>query len=180
MNSTFSEPSSPMGPVRPSTSNPPVCSCFCRANDDDVRRVLMAGYAAATILPSATRENRSGQLRLAFDGDAVIFFPTKLSGFTRSRAWRPFPIPNDWRPHDHWRRARSSGYWKGFNAFSQLTRSRENPIRTALITARSAPAHKRVILTLRAWGIRVDEALFLGGREKAPFLRRFRRRYLFR
>jgi len=49
----------------------------------------------------------------------------------------------------------------------------DNPIRTALVTARSAPAHKRVVLTLREWGIRIDEALFLGGRSKGEFLRAF-------
>ena len=47
------------------------------------------------------------------------------------------------------------------------------PIRTALVTARSAPAHERVIRTLRAWGVRLDEALFLGGRPKGPFLDAF-------
>jgi 5'-nucleotidase len=47
------------------------------------------------------------------------------------------------------------------------------PIRTALVTARSAPAHERVIRTLREWGIRLDEALFLGGRAKGPFLQAF-------
>ena len=48
-----------------------------------------------------------------------------------------------------------------------------NPIRTSLVTARSARAHKRVILTLRIWGIRIDEALFLGGKPKGPFLAAF-------
>ncbi|HTM71470.1 MAG TPA: 5'-nucleotidase, partial [Luteimonas sp.] len=48
-----------------------------------------------------------------------------------------------------------------------------SPIRTALVTARSAPAHERVIRTLREWGVRLDEALFLGGREKGPFLEAF-------
>jgi 5'-nucleotidase len=51
--------------------------------------------------------------------------------------------------------------------------SEDSPIRTALVTARSAPAHKRVILTLREWGVRIDEALFLGGRPKGPFLEAF-------
>lgn len=50
----------------------------------------------------------------------------------------------------------------------------ERPIRTALVTARSAPAHRRAIKTLRAWGISVDEAFFLGGRDKAPVLKVFR------
>ena len=47
------------------------------------------------------------------------------------------------------------------------------PIRTALVTARSAPAHERVIRTLREWEVRLDEALFLGGRDKGPFLEAF-------
>jgi 5'-nucleotidase len=49
----------------------------------------------------------------------------------------------------------------------------ESPIRTALFTARAAPAHERVIRTLRAWKIRIDEAVFLGGLEKGAFLRTF-------
>jgi len=48
------------------------------------------------------------------------------------------------------------------------------PIRTALVTARSAPAHERVIRTLRAWGIRIDESIFLGGLSKTEFLRAYR------
>ena len=48
-----------------------------------------------------------------------------------------------------------------------------SPIRTALITARGAPAHERVIRTLRAWNIRIDEALFLGGMDKGAFLKAF-------
>ena len=48
------------------------------------------------------------------------------------------------------------------------------PIRTALVTARSAPAHARVIRTLRQWGIRMDEAFFLGGIKKTEFLTAFK------
>jgi 5'-nucleotidase len=49
----------------------------------------------------------------------------------------------------------------------------ESPIRTALVTARSAPAHERVIKTLRAWQIRLDESLFLGGMNKSEFLKAY-------
>jgi 5'-nucleotidase len=71
----------------------------------------------------------------------------------------------------------SGGPFRGFLA--ALHRLQEafpienSPLRTALVTARSAPAHKRVILTLRSWGVRLDEALFLGGRDKGPFLDAF-------
>ena len=145
---------------------------FLSANGDDVRRVLTAGYAAATILPQATRENRSGQLRIAFDGDAVIFsdeaervYKTRgleaFSASERKSAMKPL----------------SAGPFKSvLEAIHRIQSAypmEGNPIRTALITARSAPAHKRVILTLRAWGIRIDESMFLGGRNKSEFLRAF-------
>lgn len=163
----FTNGASPADYIEPSGAQ-----LFLSANDDDVRRVLMAGYAAATILPSAIRENRSNQLRLAFDGDAVIFSDEAekiykehgLEAFSdseRRSAGRPL----------------AAGPFKrvleGIQRIQAAYPMEENPIRTALITARSAPAHKRVILTLRAWGIRIDEAMFLGGREKAPFLRSF-------
>ena len=71
----------------------------------------------------------------------------------------------------------SGGPFKGFLAalhrLQQAFPPDDSPIRTALVTARSAPAHKRVILTLREWGVRLDEALFLGGRDKGPFLHAF-------
>jgi 5'-nucleotidase len=51
--------------------------------------------------------------------------------------------------------------------------SKVSPIRTALVTARSAPSHKRVIKTLRKWGVRIDESLFLGGMNKSEFLKSF-------
>ncbi len=145
---------------------------FLSANDDDVRRVLTAGYAAATILPSATRENRSPQLRLAFDGDAVIF-SDEAERVYKEQGLEAFS--------DSERRAADKPLAAGpfkpvLEAIHRIQSAypvEENPIRTALITARSAPAHKRVILTLRAWGIRIDEALFLGGRDKGPFLRAF-------
>ena len=72
----------------------------------------------------------------------------------------------------------SGGPFRGFlSALHDLQaafpRGTASPIRTALVTARSAPAHERVIRTLRDWGVRLDEALFLGGREKGPFLQAF-------
>lgn len=145
---------------------------FLSSNDDDVRKVLMAGYAAATILPSATRENRSSQLRLAFDGDAVIF-SDEAERVYKEQGLAAFS-DSEKRSAEH---PLAAGPFKrvleGIQRIQSAYPLEENPIRTALITARSAPAHKRVILTLRAWGIRVDEALFLGGRDKAPFLRAF-------
>ena len=67
--------------------------------------------------------------------------------------------------------------FKSFLASLQKIQStfpeKNNPIRTALVTARSAPSHKRVIHTMREWGIRIDESFFLGGLDKGIFLREF-------
>jgi 5'-nucleotidase len=71
----------------------------------------------------------------------------------------------------------SAGPFKDFlsavHRIQALFGAESPPLRTALITARGAPSHERVIRTLRAWGIRIDEALFLGGLSKAPFLDAF-------
>ena len=145
---------------------------FLSANPDSVAQALRAGVAAATILPSKAPQRSTDQLRIAFDGDAVLFGDEServseeggLDAFHRHESERALePL--------------SGGPFRGFlDALHRLQDafpSEDSPIRTALVTARSAPAHKRVILTLREWGVRIDEALFLGGRDKGPFLEAF-------
>ena len=147
---------------------------FLSANPEDVRKALDAGHAAATILPSNVGQNtaREGELRIAFDGDAVLFSDEAekvykrdgLAAFTRSET-------------DAAREPLSGGPFKNFLAALHRIQSEyppeRSPIRTALVTARAAPAHERVIRTLRAWNIRIDEALFLGGLDKGRFLKAF-------
>jgi 5'-nucleotidase len=134
---------------------------------------LDAGIAAATILPSHVGNNTdTDQLRIAFDGDAVLFSDDSeriykekgLKAFTENEqqtAREPLP----------------GGPFKDFlmalNRIQTEYPENTSPIRTALVTARSAPAHERVIRTLRAWDIRIDEAIFLGGMAKGPFLKSF-------
>ncbi|WP_343226743.1 5'-nucleotidase [Luteimonas sp. 8-5] len=151
---------------------------FLSANPESVRRALEHGVAAATILPASAganpaRTEHRDQLRIAFDGDAVIFSDEServsreqgveaFGRFERERAREPL----------------SGGPFRGFlDALHRLQAAfppgEDAPIRTALVTARSAPAHERVIRTLREWGVRLDEALFLGGRDKGPFLHAF-------
>lgn len=144
---------------------------FLSADTGDVRRALDEGYAAATIFPSAAR-NETDELRIAFDGDAVLFSDEAervyqaggLAAFTESeREAAATPL--------------SGGPFKDFLAALHRIQAEfpeeKSPIRTALVTARGAPAHERVIRTLRAWKIRIDEALFLGGLDKGEFLRAF-------
>ncbi|MEO6103721.1 MAG: 5'-nucleotidase [Pseudoxanthomonas sp.] len=146
---------------------------FLSANPESVRRSLEHGIAAATILPAKALQQRSGQLRIAFDGDAVIF------GDESERVSREQGVEAFGRhERDKARELLSVGPFKGFlSALHELQAAfppgKDAPIRTALVTARSAPAHERVIRTLREWGVRLDEALFLGGRHKGPFLEAF-------
>ena len=146
---------------------------FLSANPESVAAALAAGIAAATILPSKAPTSASDQLRIAFDGDAVIFGDEseRVSAEQGIEAFHRNEVENADKPL-------SGGPFRGFLAALHRLQAAfpagdASPIRTALVTARSAPAHKRVILTLRGWGVRLDEALFLGGRDKGPFLEAF-------
>jgi 5'-nucleotidase len=146
---------------------------FLSANPESVAAALAAGIAAATILPSKAPVTVSDQLRIAFDGDAVIFGDEseRVSQEQGIEAFHRNEVENADTPL-------SGGPFRGFLAALHRLQAAfpagdASPIRTALVTARSAPAHKRVILTLRGWGVRLDEALFLGGRDKGPFLETF-------
>ena len=147
---------------------------FLSANPESVRRALENGVAAATIIPEALQAAvHRDQLRIAFDGDAVIF-GDESERISREQGVEAFGRHE--REHAH--APLSGGPFKGFlSALHALQQAfpagPDAPIRTALVTARSAPAHERVIRTLREWGVRLDEALFLGGRHKGPFLEAF-------
>src|SRR5258705_10925220 len=146
---------------------------FLSADQGDVRRALDDGHAAATIFPIAVGTNETDELRIAFDGDAVLFSDEAervyqqegLAAFAKSEA-------------DAANEPLIGGPFKEFLAGLHRIQADfpeyESPFRMALVTARSASAHERVIRTLRAWNIRIDEALFLGGIDKGEFLRAFR------
>lgn len=151
---------------------------FLSANPESVRRALEAGIGAATILPAVSLPPADAgpvrdQLRIAFDGDAVIF-GDESERVSREQGVEAFGLHERERAHE----PLSGGPFRGFlDALHRLQAAfpagDAAPIRTALVTARSAPAHERVIRTLREWGVRLDEALFLGGRPKGPFLQAF-------
>jgi len=145
---------------------------FLSTDAQDVRSALASGVAAATLLNSNAGSTDNKQLRFAFDGDAVLFsdeaeiiYKTKgLEAFTAAeQASAKTPL--------------SGGPFKAFLSVLHKLQGefseQEAPIRTALITARSAPAHERVIRTLRAWKVRIDESLFLGGMKKVDFLKAY-------
>jgi 5'-nucleotidase len=126
------------------------------------------GHAAATIFPARSAATRA-PTQIAFDGDAVLFSDrqarlpgTGAGGFARSRPGRAAAAV----------RQAVQDFLAGLHRIRPISRDR-SPIRTALVTARSAPAHERAIRTLMDWNISVDEAMFLGGLDKGAFLREF-------
>jgi 5'-nucleotidase len=146
---------------------------FLSASEDDVQDAINQNIAAGLIYNSESNyETEIEELRIAFDGDAVLFsaesekiYLTKgLEFFLRhekkyaKKALREGPFAKLLRTI----------------SFLQHEADLDNtPIRTALVTARNSPAHERVIRTLREWNVRVDEAFFLGGVSKAEVLQAF-------
>ncbi|MFM7331980.1 MAG: 5'-nucleotidase [Brachymonas sp.] len=171
---TFTRGEPPWRYLRPLNAN-----LFLSAKSEDVRSALSNGFPAATV---ATRSVKASDLhphevRIAFDGDAVLFSDEAervyakggLDKFIKNevkKADQPLP-PGPFKPLlEALHRLQSEG-------------TASMRIRTALVTARSAPAHERAIRTLMAWNITVDEAMFLGGLEKGEFLREFEPDFFF-
>jgi 5'-nucleotidase len=154
---------------------------FLSANANDVRDAIGAGFPAAHVFASSSilPDRHPEELRIAFDGDAVLFSDEAervyqrdgLAAFDRHEIQRSsIPLP--------------PGPFKPLLAAIhrlQTTHEEDMPvrIRTALVTARSAPAHARAIRTLMEWQIQIDEAMFLGGLEKGPFLQEFEPDFFF-
>jgi 5'-nucleotidase len=152
---------------------------FLSANAEDVKEALDAGFPAARVLTESVLagNNYPNEVRIAFDGDAVLFsdeaervFQSEgLDAFQQhesSKATQPLP----------------EGPFKPLLVALHRMQQAGTPVmrlRTALVTARSAPAHERAIRTLMNWDIRVDEAMFLGGLPKGEFLREFEPDFFF-
>lgn len=170
----FTQGRPPFGYLRPLRAH-----LFLSVNADDVREALVAGFPAARVLVESVHASNAypNEVRIAFDGDAVLFsdeaervFQAEgLDAFQQhesSKAGLPLP----------------EGPFKPLLAALHRLQQASSPemrIRTALVTARSAPAHERAIRTLMNWNIKVDEAMFLGGLPKGEFLREFEPDFFF-
>lgn len=147
---------------------------FLSASEKDVQDAIEAGIAAGLIyFHQSDYDVCNEQIRIAFDGDAVIFSEDseliyKQKGLKefieheRDNANKPLPEG----PFAPFLRTISL-------LQSQVGSDKESPIRTALVTARNFPAHERVIRTLRAWEVKIDEVFFLGGMSKQKVLKAF-------
>lgn len=150
---------------------------FLSGNEQDVRLALQAGYASGRLtrpcqLPSSVHQQPNDEIRIAFDGDAVLF-SDEAEVIFQKQGIDAFMSAEKKRADIPLSKGPFSGFLHAiFQLQSQLDTS-SYQLRTALITARSAPSHKRVIQTLRAWDIHIDEMCFCGGIEKSGFLSAF-------
>jgi 5'-nucleotidase len=146
---------------------------FLSTNASDVKQAINYGLAAATLLPKEGRVNSDdGIVRIAFDGDSVLFSSDSDDVYRASgiSAFRTGELANADIPL-------KAGPFKEFLdelcALRQAYPAGEAPLKIALVTARGVPAHARVIRTLRHWGVSIDEIIFAGGSAKGPLLEAF-------
>jgi 5'-nucleotidase len=159
---------------------PLTAQLFLSTNEADVRSALDAGVPAARVLPHSARasDRHPNEVRIAFDGDAVLFSDEAERVFQRDGLAA-------FQSHEHTQASTplGAGPFKPLLAALHKLREAADPagmrIRTALVTARSAPAHERAIRTLMDWHVEVDEAMFLGGLPKGEFLREFEPDFFF-
>jgi 5'-nucleotidase len=170
----FTRGESPWRYLRPLSAN-----LFLSTNEADVRSALAAAVPAARVYPQSARASTDhpNEVRIAFDGDAVLFSDEAEQVFQREGldAFQTYELDRAQTPL-------AAGPFKPLlEALHRLQREPSDGmrIRTALVTARSAPAHERAVRTLMGWNIEVDEAMFLGGLPKGEFLREFEPDFFF-
>jgi 5'-nucleotidase len=152
-------------------------SLFLSLHEDDVQAAINSGVASALLYqkPENALEELD-QIRIAFDGDAVIFSDESERIFQTQgiEAFENHERQNAKNP------LAAGPFARLLKALSYIQNNfknadgRASPIRTALVTARSSPAHERVIRTLRAWDIAIDETFFMGGVAKSEVLAAFK------
>jgi len=170
----FTRGESPWRYLRPLSAN-----LFLSTNEADVRSALNAEVPAARVYPHSARASSAHphEVRIAFDGDAVLFSDEAERVFQHAGL-------DAFQAHERERAAKplAAGPFKPLLEALQRLQNEPSPhmrIRTALVTARSAPAHERAIRTLMDWHIEIDQAMFLGGLAKGEFLREFEPDFFF-
>ena len=149
---------------------------FLSANREDVQQAVDSGIAAGVILPGGPRQESSSgarQIRIAFDGDAVLFGAGSERIF-RQKGLEAFEENERAKADIPLQRGPFARFLETVAHIQSTFAERDPaPVRTALVTSRSVPAHERAIKTLRSWGVHVDEAYFLGGVSKKEVLSAF-------
>jgi len=171
---SFTRGESPWRYLKPLHAN-----LFLSTHLSDVRAALQASVPAAQVYPQSVHAGDAypHEVRIAFDGDAVLF-SDEAERVYQAEGLEAFQQHET----DKAQQPLLAGPFKPLLAALQRLQQAGTPrmrIRTALVTARSAPAHERAIRTLMNWNIEVDEAMFLGGLPKGEFLREFEPDFFF-
>lgn len=154
---------------------------FLSAYEDDVQRAVDGGIAAGMIccdkhsdqvIPIGVSDRFQDSIRIAFDGDAVLFADDSELIY-KEQGLEAFEENEKRKANEPMGEGPFAKFLRKLSDLQRELGTENCPIRTALVTSRSAPAHERVIRTMRAWNVRVDEAFFLGGLEKKEFLKAF-------
>lgn len=146
---------------------------FLSANEEDVQAAIDSGFAAAMIFDDQTYKTAPlNEIRIAFDGDAVLFSEESEMIYQELgiEAFKEHERINAQNPLTEGPFAK---FLKTISFIQHQFEAGKSPIRTALVTSRNSPAHERVIRTLRAWNVRIDEVFFLGGAKKDEILKTF-------
>ncbi len=149
---------------------------FLSANESDVQEAINANIASGIICDHSNLpinpDDEIPQIRIAFDGDAVIFSDESEKIF-QAEGLEAFALHEQENANNPLPEGPFAKLLKTLSLIQKQFPKDESPIRTALVTARNAPAHERVIRTLRAWNVRIDEVFFLGGVRKSDVLKAF-------
>lgn len=150
---------------------------YLSADEEDVQAAIDCGIAAGIICCDRIQtidgeKEPIEQIRIAFDGDAVLF-SDESEQIYKEEGLEAFEQNEHLRANQPMSQGPFAKFLKTISDIQRDFPQEQSPIRTALVTARSAPAHERVIRTLRAWNVRIDEAFFLGGIAKSDVLKAF-------
>jgi 5'-nucleotidase len=148
---------------------------FLSAHAKEVKSCLDNGIAAAHLRVDGSfvsNECDDEPLRIGFDGDAVLFSSASESLFKSGglKAFTEHEVANENVPLED---GLFKGFLSGLHDIQSCFGIDDVPIRTCMITARCSPTHKRVLKTIRHWGLRMDESVFLGGLDKGEFVKAF-------
>lgn len=149
---------------------------FLSAYEDDVQSAIDSNIAAGIICTDGLQtydcNHQIKQIRIAFDGDAVLF-SDESERIYQEHGLEAFEDNERRNANNPLKAGPFAKFLKTLSELQNDFPGEEAPIRTALVTTRCAPAHERVIRTLRAWNVRIDEVFFLGGIRKKDVLQAF-------
>ena len=149
---------------------------FLSANEEDVRAACNCGFAAGRVLDSILKEDEGDELRIAFDFDGVVASDDAERVF-QEEGIEAFYSKESTNAQTPLQPGLLADLFSKIAALQhlELIRKEKDPayqriINTAIVTARNAPAHERLVNTLKNWGVDVDEVFFLGGIAKSRIL----------